>query len=273
MSSSQKPPVEDLPSDSDGGGSEGWDDNDEEADQEERLEIVSLLDDRVFGDAAAMLAHCRDAFGFDFVATRDRLGLDFYGSVKLVNFVRGRAAAKAANGKEAALLAASTISAADLQDDGLLRPVLPDDAFLVCLDDLPPSSSEKGKGEDKAAATNEAETTDLAGRNAALEAQLEALTKQFAGYRLAVEQTLDKRWHADSDSESDSSSTSPVAKKKGGPPKEDNSKYYWESYANHGGSCVFFFPTPSLPMIACVCLRGDGWLLFNIVLRKKANQF
>lgn len=66
-------------------GSEGWDDVEEGAD-EESLEIVSLLDDKVFPDAQSMLEHLKDSFKFDFVAVRDRLGLDFYGSIKLVNF-------------------------------------------------------------------------------------------------------------------------------------------------------------------------------------------
>lgn len=77
-------PVEDVLSESEG--SEGWDDVDEAGDNEESLEIVSLLDDKVFPDAASMLSHCKDKFNFDFVATRDRLSLDFYGSIKLVNF-------------------------------------------------------------------------------------------------------------------------------------------------------------------------------------------
>jgi len=34
----------------------------------------------------AMLQHCKDKGGFDFLATRHRLGLDFYGSIKLINF-------------------------------------------------------------------------------------------------------------------------------------------------------------------------------------------
>lgn len=66
-------------------GSEGWDDVDEGVD-EESLEIVSLLDDKVFPDAKSMLEHLKSSFNFDFVAVRDRLSLDFYGSIKLVNF-------------------------------------------------------------------------------------------------------------------------------------------------------------------------------------------
>lgn len=77
-------PVDDVFSDSEG--SEGWNDVDEAGEEEETLDIVSLLDDKVFPDAASMLTHCKDKYGFDFVATRDRLGLDFYGSIKLVNY-------------------------------------------------------------------------------------------------------------------------------------------------------------------------------------------
>lgn len=61
----------------------------ESDDDDELLEqapIVSLLDDRVFADAPAMLAHCRDKFGFDFLGVRDRLRLDFHGCVRLINF-------------------------------------------------------------------------------------------------------------------------------------------------------------------------------------------
>lgn len=77
-------PIDDNLSDSDG--SEGWDDVNEGDDEMAKLDVVSLLDDKIFPDAAAMLAHCKDKFHFDFVATRDRLGLDFLGSIKLVNF-------------------------------------------------------------------------------------------------------------------------------------------------------------------------------------------
>lgn len=76
--------VDDILSESEG--SEGWDDVNEGDDEVENLEIVSLFDDKVFPDAASMLDYCKDKFKFDFVATRDRLSLDFYGSIKLVNF-------------------------------------------------------------------------------------------------------------------------------------------------------------------------------------------
>lgn len=80
--------VEDILSESEG--SEGWDDVNAGDDELEGLEIVSLFDEKVFPDAASMLAYCKDKHNFDFVATRDRIGLDFYGSIKLVNFSMSR---------------------------------------------------------------------------------------------------------------------------------------------------------------------------------------
>lgn len=114
------------------------------------------------------------------------------------------------------------ISDADIQDDEkFMIPVLADDAFIMCLDDLPVSSdahaAEAGEGKTGV----EAEST-----NAALQAKIDELTKQFANYKFAVEQTLDKRWHADDE----------PSQKSGGSEKEkkDESQYYWESYASHG---------------------------------------
>lgn len=121
------------------------------------------------------------------------------------------------------------ISEADIQDDRFLMPVLTDDALIMCLDDLPSSDADaNGKGEAVEDAGTAGAGDDAASKTAALQAQLEEMTRQFANYRLAVEQTLDKRWHAEDD---DSSSTSSAPPKK---EKEDSSKYYWEGYANHG---------------------------------------
>lgn len=61
---------------------------DAEPENEESLTVVSLVDDAVFTDVKAMLDHCRKTAAFDFVNVRNKLGLDFYGTIKLVNFSR-----------------------------------------------------------------------------------------------------------------------------------------------------------------------------------------
>lgn len=63
-----------------------WVDANQEDEQEEALAIISLVDDRVFADAGAMLAYCKEKTGLDFLGVRDQLGLDFHGMVKLINF-------------------------------------------------------------------------------------------------------------------------------------------------------------------------------------------
>lgn len=108
-----------------------------------------------------------------------------------------------------------------------MLPVLPEDALIMCLDDLPsPDAAAKSEGAASAAAST---------KETALQEQLEDVTRQFANYRLAVEQTLDKRWLAEDD-DSSSTSSGPEPKEK---EKEDSSQSYWEGYANHGMSFYF----------------------------------
>jgi len=66
---------------------EEWLDEDQgSGDEETGVTVISLLDDRVFPDAMSMLSYCKETHQLDFLAIRDRLQLDFYGTVRLVNF-------------------------------------------------------------------------------------------------------------------------------------------------------------------------------------------
>lgn len=114
----------------------------------------------------------------------------------------------------------SDISASDLADDSLLKPVLEDDALILCLDDLPEPVSEKPKDTD--------ERASLLQTNAELRAELESLNKQFSNYRLAVQQTLDQRWQADEETPNAAKDSNKSAE-----PKKDSSEYYFESYAHN----------------------------------------
>ncbi|KAL2144682.1 hypothetical protein VTI28DRAFT_8710 [Corynascus sepedonium] len=207
---------------------------DEDDDEQEEVTVVSLFDDKVFPDAPSMLAYCKDKFSFDFLAVRDRLRLDFHGCVRLINFIRRSVKQGAALPKE--------ITAEHLSDDELLIPVLGDDALIFCLDDLPEPEAGAGAGTEgakgkKAHEGGEGPVVDeLLQKNVQLQAELEQLAKQFTNYRLAVEQTLDKRWGVDEDenggssgdkAESSKSAPPPSAEKK---PQKDESTYYFESY-------------------------------------------
>jgi hypothetical protein len=72
--------------DSFGSRNDGPSDGEEDDDRELGPEIVSLMDATVFSNAETMLADCKQKHGLDFLAIRDRLQLDFHGSVKLINF-------------------------------------------------------------------------------------------------------------------------------------------------------------------------------------------
>lgn len=60
--------------------------NDDDEGELETVQVISLLDDRVFPNAISMITYCKEKFGFDFLAVRDRLQLDFHGTVKFINF-------------------------------------------------------------------------------------------------------------------------------------------------------------------------------------------
>ncbi|KAK7755064.1 Ribosomal protein arginine N-methyltransferase rmt3 [Diatrype stigma] len=234
---------------------EGWDDVEpEDGDEDAREEVISLLDDRVFPDVAAMLAHCRDQHGFDFLAVRQRLQLDFHGSVKLVNFVRQRV-------HEGLPVTGEDITLADIDHDQYLKPVLDDDAVILGLFDLPevvPSTTTttttatsdaagSSAGGANGASDNTPLVNDLLARNAELREELARAAAQFDSYRAAVQQTLDQRWGDVVDADADAEAVAKAErerkekererrqreKKKGGElaNPNDESKYYWDSYS------------------------------------------
>lgn len=65
---------------------DGWQDANPDEDVEDEVAVISLVDDRVFPNALQMIEHCKANHSLDFLAIRDRLGLDFHGTVKLINF-------------------------------------------------------------------------------------------------------------------------------------------------------------------------------------------
>ncbi|KAK4222489.1 S-adenosyl-L-methionine-dependent methyltransferase [Podospora fimiseda] len=201
--------------------------------EQETVQVISLLDDKVFDDAVAMIQYCKDKYKFDFIALRDTLGLDFYGQVKLINYIRQRVH----EGKE---VKAENITVEELNDDSLLKPVLEDDALILCLDDLPVAgAAAQDKKDSKASAGEPPAVDELLQKNAQLQEELERLAQQFNNYRLAVQKTLDERWGED-DSKAESSSSSKAknvvaeeGEKKDEKKAPEEATWYFESYANN----------------------------------------
>ena len=76
-----------------------------------------------------MLEHCKAAHEFDFVATVKRENLDFYSTIKFVNFIRTNVRNGNTNPVEMRF-------SAERASDELLTPVLEDDALLFTLDEV-----------------------------------------------------------------------------------------------------------------------------------------
>lgn len=51
---------------------DGWEDQD---DDQEHLQVVSLFDEEIFSDLKSMIAACKVKHGFDFIETQRKLGV------------------------------------------------------------------------------------------------------------------------------------------------------------------------------------------------------
>ncbi|KAK4189888.1 S-adenosyl-L-methionine-dependent methyltransferase [Podospora australis] len=190
----------------------------------ETVQVISLLDDRVFDDALSMINYCKEKYGLDFIGIQDRLGLDFHGSVKLINLIRQRV-------HEGQQVNGDSIKKEDLEDESLLKPVLEDDALILCLDDLPQPGQ---KQQDQSKSQDKPAVDELLQKNAQLQEELEKLSQQFSNYRLAVQQTLDQRWGEDDEKDKPESSKTATSKSVNGEKKEpEEATYYFESYAHN----------------------------------------
>ncbi|KAF2170254.1 hypothetical protein M409DRAFT_19857 [Zasmidium cellare ATCC 36951] len=105
--------------------SPGWEDLEDDT---ETLNIQCLFCATTFPSAKAMLDHCTESHDFDFLDVQRQHKLDFYGAIKLVNYIRSEVKA----GKEK-----PAVDDAKLwEDDKFLQPALADDALLFSLDDV-----------------------------------------------------------------------------------------------------------------------------------------
>ena len=207
---------------------EGWEDVEPEEEQEK---IISLLDNEVFPDVASMLAHCKEKYNFDFLKIRDTFALDFYGCIRLVNYLRS----EIKSGRSVS----SNISLTDFEAEEFLKPVLEDDALLFNLDDLPEIGLEQRNTNLEYAGTDG--STRLLTRVAELEEELRKTQSQFSDYRITVMQTLDERWKESSLGADSNTSIGGVKEK-----KRDDDSHYFSSYSYNGMSPKTAFETRCL---------------------------
>lgn len=118
-----------------------------------------------------MLDHGSTAHGVDFVGLKKQHGLDFYGCIRLINFIRTHAA----QGGVAAVLSAVSAGPAAWADEKWLKPVLQDDALLFNIDEM-----SGGDGEDEEKAQEGGAGRDLVLENQVLQSNIEDLQAQLS---------------------------------------------------------------------------------------------
>ncbi|KAI5797738.1 S-adenosyl-L-methionine-dependent methyltransferase [Geopyxis carbonaria] len=172
--------------------SQGWEDANGADDATEETPVVCLFCSKTGDSAHAVFEHAKEAHGFDWKTEVKYLGLDFYGRIKLVNYIR--ACTKAGTEPTLKDLAFS-------KDDKYLQPVLEDDTLLFSLDDE----------EEDEPLTAQDKVHDL-------EQKLADLSTQFAEYKEAVSGSFAKRLDAATDEKPKES-------------ERDDDTHYFTSYA------------------------------------------
>lgn len=152
-------------------------------------------------------------------------GLDFFGLIKLVNFIRSEV--------QRGNLTPDVSSKPVFENDGYLQPVLEDDALLYSLDEvvgdieygvLPMANTNGTKlplDEGSASAVD---------RVIELEKAMQRLQHEFSEYRETVTKTLENRW--DSTEDADKPANGAEKSKKELP--QDDDSHYFSSYSTNG---------------------------------------
>ncbi|KAJ2709617.1 hypothetical protein H4R19_004162, partial [Coemansia spiralis] len=172
-----------------------WDSQDDRWDDWEGDEVDAptqcLFCAERFAQLPELFRHVHAAHGFDFLRTRADLGLDFYQTMRVVNYIRARALD--CPGFEKASGFAVDGSEPFLSDDAYLKPVIPDDGLLFALDDLD-LADPRPAGPDSAPASAAAplecalmaRIRSLEGQLAQREREIGAMAAQFEDYRNMV---------------------------------------------------------------------------------------
>jgi len=100
---------------------------------EEETQVVGLFSPQTFTNPKAAFEDAKTNHNFDFNALKEQLVKDFYGQIKLVNYVRARHS----EGISPNLIEKELQHTADWQDEKYLKTFLEGDSLLFQLDNLP----------------------------------------------------------------------------------------------------------------------------------------
>ncbi|PWY90172.1 S-adenosyl-L-methionine-dependent methyltransferase [Aspergillus heteromorphus CBS 117.55] len=191
--------------DSDSSNEEGWEDVEPD---DETQPVVGLFSDKVYPDVRSMLKETKEKYNFDLQKIQKQFGLDFLGTIKLVNYIRSQV--KEGN-------ASPDVSSAEkFEDEIYLMPVLEDDALLYSLDDIEDETPESAGG------------TDAERKVIELQEDLERLQTQFSEYRDAVQKSMEEQLAKEDEKLGGSAAQKPASK------IEELDADYFTSYSYNG---------------------------------------
>lgn len=213
------PDFDDIEGDSDREeNEEGWEDAEPDI---EETPVLCLFCPETFSAPAKLFEHCDGVHQFDFNKTRKALGklrgsilqcewfadwivradLDFYGTIKLVNYIRASTAATCIPDFSSKSL---------FEDEKFLQPVLEDDALLFGLDEVVDEEEVGVKVEGGVVSDSE--------KVKELEARLVSLSRQFSEYKEVVNKSFEAQ----------------LAEPEKAEKKRDDDSHYFHSYAGNG---------------------------------------
>ncbi|KAF9431718.1 hypothetical protein BGZ76_011790 [Entomortierella beljakovae] len=109
-----------------------WDDWEDEEGGSEGAKCLFCAD--IFPSARETFDHCSTIHGFDFLRARQKFQLDFYQSIRLINYLRQQA--QTVEGFDQSTSWTLEGNEPFLGDDEYLRPVLEDDSLMFTFEDL-----------------------------------------------------------------------------------------------------------------------------------------
>ncbi|KAK9493661.1 S-adenosyl-L-methionine-dependent methyltransferase [Lipomyces doorenjongii] len=191
---------------------------------------VCLYCEITFDNADAVWEHCVVDHDFDFNKLRRGLGLDFFGKLKLINYVRAQV--------QAGIQPELNRPELFLDDSQYLKPTMQDDALLFGIQD---DDSEEAE-EDPDVIYEKEQLTEVARENAervkVLQSQLKELQLQFDEYKDIVRTVLNRDFDSDSGSDGSVSSRNSSPERRARPAVNgkgkktaNNDDHYFESYA------------------------------------------
>ncbi|EWC46121.1 hypothetical protein DRE_04695 [Drechslerella stenobrocha 248] len=205
------PPPETRDADSDSGSS-GWEDQNELDDRDESTPIQCILCDLKFdGGVQDVWEHCKGEHGFDWRVVAKKLDLDFYGKVKLVNYIRKNPSVKL-----------DSLTQEAFASEDYLQPTLQDDPILLELDD--DDGDDNGGVAVDTAAPLSIDVSDPAAATALIQTltqQIQELETNFSNYKKAIAEDYLNRVES-----SDVTYPQP-------PSKRDEDSGYFESYSGN----------------------------------------